>query len=311
MAETVLFGGSGFLGPIILERYPQIVSIGRTPLPSDLANRHVQLPSLDELALLDRLEIDRVIFLIGNSNHHRLNQSPSTVAIDYNVIPLMKALTYFQRRRLKKFIAFTGALMYDAQEVAKPVDETHPINPYRNNYLFSKYLAEETAKLFAAAVPTITVRLGNIYGPTRLIRPDLVPTLIQSALSPQETTVWNTSPIRDFIYAADAAEAIVKLLDTDYTGILNLGSGTMNSVGSIVKIVERLSGKPIRDLQNPVSGPMRFCLDISRVNQLTGWRPRHSLEEGLTETFERMRSWADECRWWERKSADADFLVRR
>lgn len=299
MARTILFGGSGFLGPVVLEQYPDIISVGRTPPPAYVTNRHIPLPNLDELTVLDGLEFDKVIFLIGNSNHHVLNLSPTMVAIDYNVTPLTKILSYLQQRQLKKLVCFTGALLYDVQESATPVDETQPINPYRNNYLFSKFLAEEVAKLYAEKVPTITVRLSNIYGPTKLIRPDLVPTLIQSALSPHETTVWNTEPVRDFIYAPDAAEAIIKLLETNYTGIINLGSGTLNSVGRVVKIIEGLSGKSMRDLRKPVSGPTRICLDITRLTQLTGWKPRHSLEDGLAKTYSRMELWAEECRWWE------------
>ena len=71
--NTVLFGGSGFLGPIILEKYPQVISIGRTPPPPYITNRHIQIDSIDDLAILDSEEINNVIFLIGSSDHHYLN----------------------------------------------------------------------------------------------------------------------------------------------------------------------------------------------------------------------------------------------
>ena len=138
---TILFGGSGFLGPVILERYPEIVSVGRTPPPPYVTNRHIGLPNLDDLRALDDLDFDRVIFLIGNSNHHVLNQSPLALAMSYNVTPLMKALEYLRARRLKKLIALSGALMYRESGIRVPVDESQPIDPYRNNYLFSKFIA--------------------------------------------------------------------------------------------------------------------------------------------------------------------------
>lgn len=291
MSNTILFGGSGFLGPIILEKYPDIISVGRSPLPKHLTNKHVLLPSLDDLAALDSLDFDKVIFLVGSSNHHIINTKPA-MGLEYNVLPLKKILFYLQKRKIKKFICFTTILLYDANKMKLPVDETQAINPYINDYVFSKYLSEELVRFYASKIPSIVVRFSNIYGPTKLVRPDLVPTLIQQALSPNEVSVWNTQPVRDFLYTPDAADAIVKLLDTDYTGPVNLGTGQSVSVGRIVEIIEQLSGKKIKNLDKPVSGPMHFVCDISLVKKLTGWEPKHSIEEGLRETYRIMKAYA-------------------
>lgn len=288
MSNTILFGGSGFLGPIILEKYPDIISIGRSPLPSHLKNKHILLPSLDDLEALDSLDLDKIIFLVGSSNHHVINTKPA-MGLEYNVLSLKKILFYLQKRTIKKFMCFTTILLYDVNKMKLPVDETQPINPYINDYVFSKYLSEELVRYYAPKIPSIIVRFSNIYGPTKLVRPDLVPTLIQQALSPNEVSVWNTKPVRDFLYTPDAADAIVKLLDTDYTGPVNLGTGQSVSVGRIVEIIEKLSGKQIKNLGKPVSGPMQFVCDISLVKKLTGWEPKYTIEEGLTETFKRMK----------------------
>ncbi|MDP1689117.1 MAG: NAD(P)-dependent oxidoreductase [bacterium] len=297
-SKTILFGGSGFLGPIILEKYPDIISVGRTVPPPYIKNKHIPIDNLDDLNVLDDLDFDKVIFLIGSSNHHQIN-TRSAMGLDHNVIPLKKALYYLQNRKLKKFICFTTILLYDVNRMKLPVNELEPIDPYINDYVFSKYLSEEIIKFYSKKVPSIIVRFSNIYGPTKLIRPDVVPTLIQKALSPNEVTVWNTTPVRDFLYLDDAAEAIVKLLDVDYNGIVNLGTGQSVSIGTIVEILEKLSGKKIIDLKKEVSGPMKFQCDISLVRKLTGWTPKHGIEDGLKLTYERMKGWADECRWWE------------
>lgn len=286
--STVLFGGSGFLGPIILEKYPDIVSIGRSPIPSQLKNKHISLKSLDNLTALDSIDFDKVIFLIGSSNHHVINTKPS-MGIEFNVLPLKKILFYLKKRKIKKFICFSTILLYDVKKMKLPVNETAPINPYVNDYVFSKYLSEELIKFYADKIPSIVVRFSNIYGPTRLIRPDLVPTLIQKALSGQEITVWNTKPVRDFLYTPDAADAIMKLLNTDYIGPINLGTGKSVSVGRIARIIGNLSGKKIKDLDKAVSGPMNFVCDISAVRTLTGWEPKYSIEEGIRETYEIMK----------------------
>lgn len=296
--KTILFGGSGFLGPIILEKYPDIISVGRTAPPDYIKNRHIQLEDLNDLSILDGLDFDKVIFLIGSSNHHEIN-TRVMMGLDYNVIPLKKVMHYMQKRNLKKFICFTTILLYDVNKMKLPVDESQPINPYINDYVFSKYLSEEVAKFYAPKVPSIIVRFSNIYGPTKLVRPDIVPTLIQNLLSPNEVSVWSKKPVRDFLYLDDAADAIVKLTETDYTGVVNLGSGKSASIGRITEVLEDISGKKISDQGKDVSGPMNFVCDISLIKKMTGWEPKHSIESGLRETYERMKEWAPECRWWE------------
>lgn len=291
LSKTILFGGSGFQGPVILEKYPDIISVGRSPLPKGLTNRHIPISSVDDLSALNDLDFDKVIFLIGSSNHHEINKS-AMMGIEYNVIPIKKVLHYFRikKRRLKKFIMFTTILLYDANKMKLPVDESQPINPYINDYVFSKYLSEEVAKLYPE-IPSIIIRMSNIYGPTKLIRPDLVPTLVQSLLSSDKAEVWSTKPERDWIYLKDAADAIVALLGADHVGPVNFGTGEAHSVGDIIEILEKLSGKKIKVLDVPVSGPMKFIADVTLLKKLTGWKPKYSLEEGLIDTYNIMKQW--------------------
>jgi len=290
MSKTILLGGSGFLGPVILSKDPEIISVGRSPIESFLKNKHLDLPNLDNLEKLDNLDFDKVIFLIGSSNHHEINQK-ITMGIDYNVYPLQKILKYLSNRKLKKFICFTSMLLYDQTKLQNPVDEKQIINPYTNDYIFSKFLSEEIVKYYEKKVPSIIVRLSNIYGYTKLIRPDLVPTLMQNVLNKDDVTIWNDKPKRDFIFTEDAADAILKLINTDYTGIINLGTGEMNSIKTITNEVKKLSGKNIISLDKPVSGPMELSVDITLTKKLINWSPRFSLKEGLKKTFDIMRSY--------------------
>ena len=99
MGKTILFGGSGFLGHIFLREYSDIISVGRnhpSQSGSEIKNIHIHIPDMNNLHLLDDVEFDNVIFLIGNSNHHEINSS-CMMGMDYNVIPLKKILNYCDR----------------------------------------------------------------------------------------------------------------------------------------------------------------------------------------------------------------------
>ena len=284
MTKTLLFGGSGFFGPVILSKDPNIISVGRNLPPKECKNKHIQINDLTQLNRLDDINFDKVIFLIGSSNHHEINFKDN-MGIDLNVYPLNVALSYFAKRKLKKFICFTTILLYDQDKFQLPVDESQRINPYVNKYVFSKFLSEQVVKFFSKYVPSIIVRLSNIYGYTKLRRPDLIPTIMQDIFEKEVVKIWNDNPKRDFIFTEDAADAVLKLIKTDYEGTINLGTGKMTSLREICKIIEDLSGKEIVSENKDVSGPMEFVTDISKIKNLTGWEPKYNISDGLKKTF--------------------------
>ena len=290
MSKTVLFGGSGFFGPVILQKDSTIISIGRTVPPKECKNQHIHLKNLNEIEKLDDLEIDNVIFLIGSSNHHEINVKKN-MGIDLNVYPINTALSYFAKRKIKKFMCFTTILLYDQNLFKLPVDETQTINPYINNYIFSKYLSEQVVNFFSNKVPSIVVRLSNIYGYTKLRRPDLIPTIMQDIFEKKKVKIWSNKPMRDFIFTEDAADAVLKLIKSDYTGIINLGSGRKSSLKEITDIIENLSGKKIVSENKEVTGPMEFLTDISKLKQIINWEPKFTIQTGLEKTYKIMKDY--------------------
>ncbi|MEP6917965.1 MAG: NAD(P)-dependent oxidoreductase [Acidobacteriota bacterium] len=287
-AATILFGGSGFLGPYILERDPAIISVGRRPPPT--SNRHIQVDTLADLGALRDVAFDKVIYIIGNTDHHHLERTSvprgEPTAYDYHVIPLLQTLEQIKDRPLAKFIHFSTVLMYDETAITLPVSERSPIDPYRNRYVMSKYMAEEACRFYAQWVPIINVRLANLYGPTPLERYDLIHVVSRRLVEQGRAEVWSTRPARDFIYVEDAARAILQLLATDYTGTLNLGTGTMTGVRHVVEVLRDVSGCPIEDLDRPVTGPMQFQVDPTTLSRLIDWHPEVSVEEGIRRTYE-------------------------
>ncbi|MEO8217558.1 MAG: NAD(P)-dependent oxidoreductase [Acidobacteriota bacterium] len=292
-AGTILFGGSGFLGPYILRNYPNMISVGRTP--AQTPNRHVSISGLSDLSPLKDVEFDKVIYIIGNTDHHSLEKATISrnepTAFDYHLLPLIQTLEQLKERPISRFLHFSTVLIYDEKRITLPVSENAPIDPYKNRYVCSKYLAEEACRFYQQWIPITNIRLSNIYGPTPLQRFDLIHVLIHQLLSEGRGEVWSTRPGRDFIYIEDAAHAIARLLDAGYNGTLNLGTGTTTSVSHVVDLLRQISGCPITDLDVPVKGPAEFQCDMSTLNQLIDWKPLYSIDEGVRTTWETMRAW--------------------
>ena len=114
---------------------------------------------------------------------------------------------------------------------------------------------------------------------------------MQDIFLKDKVNIWSDLPKRDFIFTEDAADAVIKLLNCDYTGIINLGTGEMNSINKITKIIEGLSGKKIISEKKEVSGPLEFIADISKIKKIIGWSPKHDLESGLTKTYDIMKKY--------------------
>jgi nucleoside-diphosphate-sugar epimerase len=288
--KTILIGPTGFLGPAFLKYDPSIVAVGRSELSSDLSNEFIKIGSDLDFSPLDLVDFENVIFLIGSSDHKILN-SHATMAIEKNVLALSSFLSYLKKsgRKVNKIINFTTMLQYDSSRMVIPCDEKQPRNPSVNNYVMSKYISELITEQYRDIFPIIDVRISNVYGPTALYRPDIVPSLIWKLLENGKASVWNKAPKRDFVFVDDAVDAVLKLIESGYSGPVNVGSGVSSSVHELCDHLEKLSGISIDDQNIPVSGHMEFCQDISLIRSIVDWEPQFDLSRGLEKTFNEMQ----------------------
>jgi len=293
MKKTILIGPSGFLGYSFLKLNPEIVAVGRTK-PKYLDNEFIHINDDNDFDSLKDLHFENVIFLIGSSEHKILNSS-SVLALEKNVLPLAKFLFFLKKYNIKvnKIITFTTMLQYDLDGVELPCNESCPRNPNANNYVFSKYVAEMISEQYRPYFSIIDIRISNVYGPFYSPRPDLIPSLIEKILTNEELSVWSKKPKRDFIFVEDAISAIIKLLDTNFSGPINLGSGKSYSVERVCSILEKLTGKRISDQNISVSGHYEYYHDLSLLNSLIEWKPSTSLDVGIKKTYNEMLNFRD------------------
>lgn len=290
MNKTILIGPTGFLGISFLENCPDIIAVGRNEIPEYLTNEYIKLESTNDYNQLNNIPFDNVIFLIGSSEHEVLNNHP-TLALEKNVLEISKFLHYLKvsKRKINKIITFTTMLQYDTEKMSLPCSESEDKNPFVNNYVLSKYVAELVSEQYRDLFSIIDIRLSNVYGPTSLRRPDLIPSLMWKIIDNNEDIeVWTKLPKRDFVYVLDVIDAVMLLLDSSYSGPINIGSGEMNSVGDVCHILEKVSGREFIDLNKKVSGHMEYYHDLSLAKEVINWSPKYSLLDGLRKTYSEM-----------------------
>lgn len=289
MSNIHLVGPTGFLGENFCRLSQNVISIGRSR-PFNRTKKHIKLGSDLDFSILDDEYLEYVIFLIGSSDHEIINHHP-TLAFEMNVLPLAKFLYYCSKRnqRPKKVVTYTTMLQYDKEKMQLPCNEAQEVKADQNNYILSKVMAENISNLYRKYFEIIDIRLSNVYGPTHLKRPDIVPTLVQKTLNSKETSVWSKRPIRDFVFVNDVVDSVLALLRTDYSGPVNVGSGVGCSVGSLCDILETLTGCRILSEGRDVSGHMEYYHDLTLLRSLTSLTEPTTLESGLYETVKYAR----------------------
>ena len=102
-----------------------------------------------------------------------------------------------------------------------------------------------------------------------------------------EVTVWGTgTPLREFMYAGDLAQAVVYLMENksaeEIGEFINIGTGKEISILELAQLIKKVigyKGKLIFDKTKP-DGTMRKLMDVSKINNL-GWKAETEIEEGI------------------------------
>jgi len=184
----------------------------------------------------------------------------------------------------KAVIASTGAI-YPSEE--SPLSEDKAVAP-SDIYGLSKVLAEEIARFFAntTQLRCIVARLFNTYGPYET-NPHLIPHIIQSLHKAPRVELGNIHTKRDYIYVEDVANLLLqcsRINDQRYV-VINIGTGREYSAQEIVAEIADLMGIQIEIVISPerirAVDKLHQIADITKLVQLTGSRPQHSLREGL------------------------------
>jgi nucleoside-diphosphate-sugar epimerase len=138
------------------------------------------------------------------------------------------------------------------------------------------------------------VRFHNIYGPEGTFQggreksPAALCRKVALAKSGESIDVWGDGKqTRSFCYIDDCVEGIYRIMMSDYSEPLNLGTDQMVSIDELANIIIRISGKngiTLRHIDGP-QGVRGRNSDNSLLRTTLGWEPTTSLDDGLVPTF--------------------------
>lgn len=128
----------------------------------------------------------------------------------------------------------------------------------------------------------VVARLSNVYGPGMSLR-SVISTILQQIPGSGPLVLMHTTPVRDFLWVDDAAEAFAELsVATAPRGVFNVATGVGTSIGQTAQLALDLAGEGGRDIVSSCgNGLSTIIADYARMADLYGWRPHVALREGL------------------------------
>jgi NAD dependent epimerase/dehydratase len=214
--------------------------------------------------------------------------------VDTNVKGTLNICQAALNNQVKRIICTSTSEVYGTAQYV-PINEKHPLQP-QSPYSASKIGADAIAMSFfnAFKLPLTIARPFNTYGPRQSARA-VIPTIItQIASGVKEIKLGDVTPTRDFNYVADICQGYLQLAKCVKTigEVVNIGSNSEISIMDTLNLIKEIMGSDVRFITEDQrvrpekSEVFRLCCDNSKIRELTGWKPTHTLREGLEKTIE-------------------------
>lgn len=214
--------------------------------------------------------------------------------VDTNIRGTLNICQAAKENNVQRVIVTSTSEVYGTAKYV-PIDESHPKQP-QSPYSATKIGADAMALSFYNAfdLPVVVARPFNTYGPRQSARA-IVPTIIiQIASGVNEIKLGDLSPTRDFNYVKDIAKGFIELSKCDQAigQEVNICSNFEISMKDTLELIAKLMNSDVKFITDQQrirpekSEVFRLWGDNSKINELTGFHPSYSIEEGLTETIQ-------------------------
>jgi dTDP-glucose 4,6-dehydratase len=223
--------------------------------------------------------------------------SPDTY-VDTNIKGTLNILQAARELGTSRVLVTSTSEVYGTAKYV-PIDETHPFqgqSPYSATKIGADRLAESFYRSFGT--PVTIVRPFNTYGPRQSARA-VIPTIITQLLAgKEEIKLGSLTPTRDFNYVKDTVQGFIEISKSDKTVGEEINIATQQEI-SIRQLAEELirqinpEARIICDedrLRPEKSEVNRLLGSNEKIKRLTGWLPRYTLEQGLSETIDFFRN---------------------
>jgi len=185
-----------------------------------------------------------------------------------------------------------------------PINEQHPLrgqSPYAATKIAADALGESYHRSFG--LPVAILRPFNTFGPRQSARA-IIPTIIAQALSRRVVKLGRLDPRRDLTYVKDTVQGFISIAGCDAAigRAVNIGRSEDVTIGELVERIGRLLGRTLevetedQRVRPAKSEVERLLAGTALAQELWGWKPTYTLDQGLEETITWIREHLDRFR---------------
>jgi nucleoside-diphosphate-sugar epimerase len=308
MERVCVTGAGGFIGHHLVTRLKQE---GYWVRGVDLKYPEYTDVDADEFELLDLRRSDAALQATRNVAHvyalaadmggMGFISSHNATILHNNALINLHTLEAARVNGVDRYLYSSSACVYpehlqaDTQVMPLKESDAYPAQP-QDAYGWEKLVSELLCQYYRSdyGLNTRIVRFHNIYGPKgtydggREKAPAALCRKVAAAKNGDKIEIWGDGEqTRSFCYVDDCVEGIYRLMLSDYPHPLNLGTDVMVTINELADIIVQISGKHDITLEH-VPGPQGVRgrnSDNTRLNEVLGWEPTTSLEQGLLETY--------------------------
>lgn len=206
-----------------------------------------------------------------------------------------------RQNKVKRYFYSSSACVYPTYKQENPdiqglkESDAYPADP-DNFYGWEKLVTEKLCEAYRRdfGFDTRIARYHNIYGPHgtyeggREKSPAALCRKVAEAKKQGTITIWGDGKqTRSYCYVDDCLEGTFRLMESDFTEPLNIGSDRLVTINELADMIIEISGKRITktyDLKAP-QGVRGRNADLDLMKKVLDWQPKVSLEEGLNQTY--------------------------
>ena len=310
MKKILVCGAGGFIGTHLVEKLKEQ---GHYVIGADLHYPLYNDTKADEFIIADlrvhsnvdhviHSDVDEIYQLAADmggagyifTGEHDADIMHNSCQINLNVLDVMK------KKGIKKVFYSSSACMYpshnqeDPQNPLMSEDSAYPANP-DSEYGWEKLFSERLYLTYARnyGIDVRIARFHNIFGPRgswnngKEKAPAALCRKVALCEDKGVVEIWGPgNQTRSFLFIDECVEGMQRIMNSNCTVPVNLGSTRMISINQLVFLIAKLNNKSvsIQNVDEP-RGVLGRNSDNKLIKEMIDWVPNEDLEAGLVKTF--------------------------
>jgi len=242
-------------------------------------------------SICKKYNIEGIFHLAAVASVQKSIENPALV-YEVNVTGTLNVLEAARKHGVRKVVLSASAAAYGDNPVFPKREDMlpEPLSPYAVSKIASEMYCKTYAELYN--MQTISLRYFNVFGPRQDPNGEyaaVIPKFTEKICAGESPTVFGDGKqTRDFVYVKDVARANILAMDSDISGLFNIGTGIQTSLNNLAKMIMDAAEISVDMKYEPArEGDVRHSVaDISKAKSELGYVPEWRLADGIKETVE-------------------------